>query len=348
MNKQNISILFKPVSFSCNIQCTYCYYHERQDSSIVYTDSKTLKSILESLQSLPSETKINFLWHGGEPLLAGKSFFKELIRLQEEIIPDKKVKYGMQTNALLIDSEWCEIFKKNKMHIGVSLDGTEDIHNNGRISKSGSGTYKEVINKINLLQKYDIPFGILTTITKKSLGQEKIIFNNFIKLEIYKFDFLPCLESTDNSNINTYEWADFTIKMFDLWFNEDNPNIKIRFFEEIIKTILGGKPSLCTLSKGCSSLFTINNNGVLYACDDSENDSDNILGNLLEEDFVTLQKNKNILIQKRFEYEQAMNCNFCEFNYICNSYCPRYYHLGIDLCNALKIIFSHIVSSVES
>ena len=52
---------------------------------------------------------ISFCWHGGEPLLAGKKFFREVVRVQREFRKEgQEVENRLQTNGTLIDREWAE------------------------------------------------------------------------------------------------------------------------------------------------------------------------------------------------------------------------------------------------
>ena len=91
-----ISVMIKPASGACNMDCGYCFYRDEA--------SKRLK--------------------GGEPLLAGKDFFRQAIIWASELN-----KYGapvylnVQTNGTLIDDEWAKIFRHGNILVGLSIDG---------------------------------------------------------------------------------------------------------------------------------------------------------------------------------------------------------------------------------
>mgnify|MGYP003304624782 CR=1 FL=1 len=84
--------------------------------------------VLEKVISLAvSRYKISdFLWFGGEPLLAGLSFFKKVVALQRKymnLYPENKVQNCIQTNAILLTDEMIQFFKENHFSISVSYDG---------------------------------------------------------------------------------------------------------------------------------------------------------------------------------------------------------------------------------
>ena len=103
--------LLNPVSLKCNLRCKYCFHRYKkkrrseQEKSLMELD--LIKSILTDLCLLEKE-EIEIIWHGGEPLLAGKKFFQEVFKIQKELsrIYNKKFVNNIQTNATTIDDEW--------------------------------------------------------------------------------------------------------------------------------------------------------------------------------------------------------------------------------------------------
>ena len=47
----------------------------------------------------------------------------------------------VQTNATLINDAWCDCFHRNRIVVGISLDGPEDIHDSHRRLRNGSGSH---------------------------------------------------------------------------------------------------------------------------------------------------------------------------------------------------------------
>ena len=143
-----ISVLMKPSSSMCNMSCNYCFYcdeaQKRTQESFGYMSEQTLKNIIRKTM-LRAEGMISYTYQGGEPTLRGVGFFKKAIEFQNQYNRNHvQVQNALQTNGYAITEEWCQFFKDNHFLIGLSVDGTEEIHNSMRHTHSGSGTFARV------------------------------------------------------------------------------------------------------------------------------------------------------------------------------------------------------------
>ncbi|MCV5837286.1 anaerobic sulfatase maturase, partial [Escherichia coli] len=68
----------------------------------------------------------------------------------------------LQTNGTLLNEEWCEVLKANNFLVGLSIDGPEMMHNAYRTDRAGRGTFRQVMNAVELLHKHDVKFATLT------------------------------------------------------------------------------------------------------------------------------------------------------------------------------------------
>ena len=82
------------------------------------------------------------VWHGGEPLVLPPAWYREAFRRAASAAPAGAVlPHAMQTNAMLIDDEWCELFREMPIRVGVSIDGPQWLHDGRRRTRSGGGTF---------------------------------------------------------------------------------------------------------------------------------------------------------------------------------------------------------------
>ena len=66
--------------------------------------------------------EINFVWQGGEPLLAGLRFYQKALALQQRYASaGVTISNSLQTNATLINDAWCRLFREHHFTVGVSL-----------------------------------------------------------------------------------------------------------------------------------------------------------------------------------------------------------------------------------
>jgi uncharacterized protein len=122
------SLLIKPASAVCNLDCSYCFYLDREADPYQSLPGRrmteeTLERLVDSwmFYSFPNSS---LAFQGGEPTLAGVAFFEKLCELEKRFGRDgQNVSNSMQTNAMLLDERWCELFRAYHWLLGVSLDG---------------------------------------------------------------------------------------------------------------------------------------------------------------------------------------------------------------------------------
>ena len=160
----------------CNIDCKYCYLPNRDKKGIIGDDLLTL--IFRRLATAPFlSDKLEILWHCGEPLVAGISFYERALKLQKSIFDSRvQVSNTIQTNATLLTPEWCDFFRKHKFSIGVSLDGPAFIHDHSRTFRGGRGTFNRAMRGTKLFQNAGVRFGCLSVLTSFSIKYPDELF----------------------------------------------------------------------------------------------------------------------------------------------------------------------------
>lgn len=228
---RQIEVVLKIVE-RCNLACPYCYFFFRGDESYKrhppVIPERTVRGLIEFLRDAALNRGIKVVridMHGGEPLMMKKRVFRNLCEtLEEEVGSVCKLIICMQTNGVLIDEEWIEIFEEHKVRVGVSFDGPEHIHNRTRITKKGRGTYAETRRGWELLleaaaQKRISYPGLLSVVAPDYSGAE--IFNHYaFDLRAKSLDFLlPDLthESPEATPEYIAECGRFMIEVFDAW-----------------------------------------------------------------------------------------------------------------------------------
>lgn len=128
------------LTYRCNLRCKMCY----QDK--FYKKGKNELSSQEwikTLEELPRFCLVTLF--GGEPLV--RKDFKEIAEKAMSLHPCNLV-----TNAVLLTQDISKfLINKRLLLLGVSLDGTGEIHDKVR---GVAGTYKKVIDNIENLQRF--------------------------------------------------------------------------------------------------------------------------------------------------------------------------------------------------
>jgi uncharacterized protein len=187
----------QPTPF-CNIACDYCYLAHRTDARRmpIRVVEATLKNIRES--ALLAE-ELSVIWHAGEPLAVPCAFYRDSFSLINRIVGrDAKVSHCIQTNGVLINDEWCELFSRWQVRVGVSLDGPSFIHDLHRKTRDGRPTHRRVMDGIARLRKHDISFHVIAVVTRDSLAHADEILEFFSGHEIADIGFN--IDETEGAN----------------------------------------------------------------------------------------------------------------------------------------------------
>ena len=114
---QHLQVIIKTVE-RCNINCTYCYVFNMQDDSYlrhpIYITHQTIGKVVTFLKKgcIDLELKhITFIFLGGEPLMQKKKDFVSMcFHIKSNLSSLVKICFSIQTNGMLIDEEWINIF----------------------------------------------------------------------------------------------------------------------------------------------------------------------------------------------------------------------------------------------
>ncbi len=297
--------------------------------------------------------KIKFLWHGGEPLLAGIDFFKCAIKLQEEFNQRGiKIKNSIQTNATLIDRQWAQFFAENDFKVGTSLDGPTDIHSICR-----GDNFDKVTRGIRYIQESGKDVGIVITISKYNVDFPERIWKEVIenKKIATSFEANVCSSTEISNHVPDMGKAlDFWTQLFDLWLAKDDTAIHIKTFRVLLRFLLGGNAGDCAFEYNkCNQFAAIDEKGDVYVCNRFMKREIAYLGNILEHnlrEIVLSEKAKNLYHQIACVKEE---CRSCEWLMCCGGGCAfqRWVHTGrfdagFPECELRKKLFSYIKNRV--
>ena len=264
--------IVKPVNGICNLSCLYCYTSGLKEYVVRNRmHLKTLKAVIDFFCS--DQDDIEFIWHGGEPLLAGLEFYREAVEIQHAWRQQgKKITNFLQTNATLITPEWVRFFTENDFLVGVSLDGPKEFHDQVRRYPTEKGSYDEVMKGIDLLRQAEIFNGIICGISTVNYGFPKEIFNFFLVENIKKLKFARVKNIGHCNNVSSLvispaQYADFMIAIFDLWLELDDPEVEIRDIQSVVSLILEGNKRECIYMGQCNQFVTVYSDGSIYGCD---------------------------------------------------------------------------------
>ena len=373
-------VMAKPTGPLCNLDCTYCFYLEKEK---LYPGTKNWamrEDVLETyirqyIESQPQPI-VSFAWQGGEPTLLGIPWFENVLALQKEYAQGKRIENAVQTNGVTLDAAWAEFFAANDFLIGISVDGPRELHDFYRVDKGQQPTFDRVMRGIEHLKTANVRFNTLTVVNRN---------NSYHPIEIYEFlkdigsgfmQFIPVVERSvsqpspeglvllgpEQNSAHVTDWSveptifgDFLCAIFDVWVRNDVGKRFVQLFDVTLELWLGLQPSLCVFAETCGNALAVEHQGDLYSCDHYVYPQ-NKLGNILDDPLASLFKTK-----KQQDFGGAKRdslpalCRECDVRFACNGECPKHRFMttpdgepGLNyLCAAYKKFFHHVAPYME-
>jgi uncharacterized protein len=149
-------------------------------------DLETGHKIIDfAFEVAPQEEKINFCFFGGEPLLR-LDLIKDFTTYIEKknLESDRSISFNLTTNSLLLDEKVLKYLSSNKYRVCLSIDGPEHIHNLNRIYPNGSGSFQDVLLKLNLVKQYLDYFQVNAVYNPQTISSLASTVSYFTDLDI--------------------------------------------------------------------------------------------------------------------------------------------------------------------
>jgi len=209
LKKPKFNILYLLVTNRCNFKCKYCFIEGNYPKNYKFKDMewKTAKKAIDLFFYINKKKKNKegqIIFYGGEPLLNYKLIKKSIKYIQQKKNKKFNLTILLITNGSLITPKIAKFLKENNIEVGISLDGPKKINDKMRIIERNKGTYKFILNGLNLLKKFGVKFGISCTINPYNISILERISKWFAKdLKIASLGFnLPMNSLSYKNKIN--------------------------------------------------------------------------------------------------------------------------------------------------
>ena len=356
------SLLIKPAGADCNLACGYCFY---RDKARLYPHTPRHRMSAETLESMIrqylaiSGPQASFGWQGGEPLLMGLDFFRQVVELQKRYgQPGQRIANGLQTNGLLLDDEWARFLRDYRFLVGLSLDGPADLHDVYRQNLQGRPSHERVIAAARAMTCYDVEFNALVVLNPANVRYPAQLYDYFLAHDLRYLQFIPCAELDEEGNIASFsitaeQYGDFLCAVFDRWLVNGQPTAYVRLFDEMLIRYVRGEFPSCTFRQSCDSYVVVEYNGDVYGCDFFV-EPEWYLGNLLQTPLAEIVQSDKYRTFAALKSQLAATCRECPWLSFCYGGCPKYRLIGgkrLDaadyFCRAHRRFFAHSKATYE-
>jgi uncharacterized protein len=376
------------------MRCAYCYYIARE-ATLPKGPGRLPVDLLEKyiqqrIQSSDAPV-VHFEWHGGEPTLLGLDYFRLIVRLQRKHLaaargqggvghgqagaghgqaprgqaerprPALKVSNGLQTNGLLIDGAWARFLATEGFSVGLSLDGSEGMHDACRRTARGGPTHSRVQQAYWLLKEQNVFVNILCVLQGANTGKPDEAYEYFRDLGVAYLQFLPLVPGstgaarTGTAAAEPAAVGEFLCRVFDRWLHDGVGRMVIQNIDEAFRTVYGLPHALCVHRETCGEVAVLERDGGFYACDHFV-DADHLIGNIGTASLGELASDPRMIQFGNAKRDTLPRlCRECDVRASCNGGCPK----GRDpasngeaggvnrLCGAYRRFFTHTRSELE-
>ena len=364
-------VLVKPGGSRCNLDCTYCFYLEKEKLVRPGAMSdQVLETLVQQRLAASDDQEVEFTWQGGEPTLLGLDFFARAVEVQRRYGEGRLVRNAIQTNGVLLDDAWGEFLAANHFLVGFSVDGPEAMHDAYRVDRGGRPSFARVMRGLEILQKHRVEFNTLTVVHRANGDQPGEVYDFLCQVGSRFMQFIPLVERfaaqstaeglersvgegdgvVSERSVLPEQWGHFLCGVFDRWLERDLGERFLQVVEVALQNYLGVPPSLCLFRENCGEAVALEHNGDLYSCDHYVF-PEHRLGNILKRPLSLLLR---LPQQKHFGRQKSETlpqyCRKCEVLGACRGECPKNRFLktpdgegGLNyLCAGYKRFFLHI------
>lgn len=198
MSASPFHVMAKPTGALCNLECSYCYYLEKERLWPDGASFRMIPAVVEAFvrQHIAAQPgpEVAFTWQGGEPTLLGLGFFREVVRLQRAHAGGKRITNALQTNGTLLDDAWCAFLAEEDFLVGLSLDGPRRFHDAVRPDKGGHATFDKVVRGLDLLKKHGTAFNTLTVVSATNAAHPLEVYRFLKEVGSTHLQFIPLVE----------------------------------------------------------------------------------------------------------------------------------------------------------
>jgi len=324
------AVYFNPTD-KCNLNCSYCYIPQKLRKNGKHMSSQRLLKALEILKdyfksTLPKGQKPQIVFHGAEPLLNKKAVFSAIDKFSQDF------RFGIQTNATLLDTETTKFLASRGISIGLSLDGhTPKVADRLRRTWNGRGVSQKVIEAIKRLRGYN-NYSVICTITKENMTSlVKIVeFLHRMEAPVCMLNPIRCtLPRSRKYKPRDVDIAKHYLKALERvyqLYQKTGRKLVVANFANVLIGIIApvARRLMCDISPcgGGRCFFAISSSGDLFPCSEFIGIKKFKGGNIFRDDIRKILEIAPFKSVTQRRIENIEPCFRCAIRHFCGSPCP--------------------------
>jgi uncharacterized protein len=326
MQVRNVEWVVK-ISKLCNLRCTYCYefpFLASRERMSLDDLARMFRHIAEGYVDDPK--RMDFVWHGGEPLLIEPDYYHRIADLQHEAFDNVNVPFtnSIQTNLTVLNESTLALLRSGFfVNIGVSFD----VFGEQRVDLGGRMSDQTVLKHMQLLRDEGILFGCIVVLSKATAPHIRLIYKFFEEIET-SFRLLPIYRTGYEHQQDQLALApEEIVAVFkiavDLWLASER-NIQVRPIQDYVTHVVWKLDNTRRRhfydKLKDEVVYIVNTDGSLYSVADPP-DHSLCHGNLFSTSLRELKHSAGYLRAVGAAHARmADTCNNCNYYGLCSGY----------------------------
>ena len=249
-------------SLACPASCKYCFGPHQGNGSMT---ADTLRAVIRWQHQLGDVEPLEITFHGGEPLLPGIEFYRQVLPALRDGLGSRLRGFAMQSNLWRLTPELCDLFRQQGLSLGTSLDGPETLND----AQRGSGYYQRTMQGIRLAQSHGLDIGCICTFTPQTLLKRDEIVDFFITegLPFSVHAALPSLRppSPDTWALSAEQYGDLLLWLLERYW-QDCTRIQISTLDALCRSVSANRGGICTFGDCLGDYLAVDPHGFIYPC----------------------------------------------------------------------------------
>jgi uncharacterized protein len=199
--RKGVDIVIKTTKY-CNLRCSYCYEYKELGNKIRMSVGN-IRALFHNVRGWAIRENISnleFVWHGGEPLMLPLEFYKSAHEIQISTFGSEvPVSNVVQSNLTVMTDRHIEFLKVGQFfdRIGISFD----VYGDQRRDIRGNLRNETVLRNMQKLIDNDISFSGICVLGRSTCEQVRAIYRFYDKLEV-PCRFLPFFVTESDAQVD--------------------------------------------------------------------------------------------------------------------------------------------------
>lgn len=315
------------ISKLCNLRCAYCYEFPflAERARMGLDDLRRMFRHVAEFYA-DSGKRMDFVWHGGEPLLVEPSYYEAIVAAQHEILGAAAIEYtnSVQTNLTVLNTEILALLKSGMFsNIGVSVD----LYGGQRVNVAGRSSQELVLANMQRLIDEGVGFGCITVLSQATKLHVESVYRFFEEIGT-SFRLLPIYRTgfpgqQNGMALSTDEIVEAFKRVVDLWLSSHS-DIQVRPIQDYVTHVVG---RMSVGSGGAyydkvvdEAVYIVEPDGALYSVADPP-DVSLCHGNIFSTPLFALKNSAGYMKAVAAAHgRMADACTPCQYHGICSGY----------------------------